>query len=88
MADIFTSYASEDRDRIYPLGNFLESTGWSVWWDRRTNACTGFDREIERELDTARAARKKTAAKTTRKKAPAASRVKAKAVPKNRSSVS
>jgi hypothetical protein len=35
-----------------------------------------------------KAARKKTPAKTTRKKAPAASRVKAKAVPKNRSPVS
>ena len=34
MADIFVSYASEDRDRILLLVEALESQGWSVWWDR------------------------------------------------------
>jgi len=34
MSDIFLSYASEDRERIRPLVNVLEKTGWSVFWDR------------------------------------------------------
>ncbi|MBT8147910.1 MAG: alpha/beta fold hydrolase [Gammaproteobacteria bacterium] len=53
MADFFISYASEDRQRVAPIADFLESQGWSVWWDRRLNAGTSFDREIERELDAA-----------------------------------
>lgn len=53
MADIFVSYASEDRERVAPIAAFLESQGWTVWWDRRLDAGTSFDREIERELDAA-----------------------------------
>jgi hypothetical protein len=34
MSDIFISYSSEDRDRVLPLVNALEKTGWSVFWDR------------------------------------------------------
>jgi TIR domain len=34
MSDIFISYASEDRERILPLVNALEKTGWSIFWDR------------------------------------------------------
>ena len=34
MSDIFVSYASEERDRVLPLVNALEKTGWSVFWDR------------------------------------------------------
>ena len=34
MSDIFISYASEERDRVLPLVNALEKTGWSVFWDR------------------------------------------------------
>jgi topoisomerase IA-like protein len=45
-------------------------------------------RPAAKKIAAKKAARKKTPAKTTRKKAPAAGRVKAKAVPKNRSSVS
>lgn len=36
MADIFLSYASEDRERIVPLARLLEGCGWSVFWDRKT----------------------------------------------------
>jgi len=53
VADIFISYASEDRDRVAPVADILESNGWTVWWDRRLNAGTSFDREIEREIDAA-----------------------------------
>ena len=34
MSDIFISYASEERDRVQPLISALESTGWSIFWDR------------------------------------------------------
>lgn len=38
MADIFISYANEDRERAAQVAAFLESVGWSVWWDRRIPA--------------------------------------------------
>lgn len=34
MADIFISYAREDRSRIEPLAKSLEELGWTVFWDR------------------------------------------------------
>lgn len=34
MSDIFVSYANEDRDRVLPLVEALEKTGWSIFWDR------------------------------------------------------
>jgi TolB-like protein/tetratricopeptide (TPR) repeat protein len=54
MADVFLSYASDDRERVAPLVDALELAGFSVWWDRRIDMGTSFDREIERELDAAR----------------------------------
>jgi TIR domain/Bacterial Ig-like domain (group 2) len=38
MADIFISYANEDKETAARLAAFLESVGWSVWWDRRIPA--------------------------------------------------
>ena len=38
MADIFISYANEDRDAAAQLARLLESAGWRVWWDRRIPA--------------------------------------------------
>ena len=38
MADIFLSYANEDREAAARLAELLESVGWSVWWDRRIPA--------------------------------------------------
>jgi hypothetical protein len=38
MADIFISYANEDRDAAARLARALESAGWTVWWDRRIPA--------------------------------------------------
>src|SRR4051794_23111021 len=35
MADIFLSYAEEDREPARKLVSVLEKAGWSVWWDRR-----------------------------------------------------
>ena len=34
MADIFISYAREDRSRIEPLAKSLQDLGWTVFWDR------------------------------------------------------
>lgn len=54
MADIFLSYASEDRDRIGPLVELLEAQGWSVWWDRVLIAGPSFAEKIQEGLDEAR----------------------------------
>lgn len=54
MADIFLSYAREDRDRAEMLAHALESRGWSVWWDRRIQAGHSFADVIEKALEDAR----------------------------------
>jgi TIR domain len=54
MADVFISYAGEDRDRVGPLAHALEAQGWSVWWDRHIVAGQTFDQVIERELTSAK----------------------------------
>jgi len=54
MADVFISYATEDRERVEPIVEAIERAGFSVWWDRRIGLGSSFDREIERELDSAR----------------------------------
>jgi hypothetical protein len=54
MADIFLSYASEDRSRAAKVAGALVAHGWSVWWDRRIVAGQSFDDVIERELKAAK----------------------------------
>ncbi len=56
VADIFISYASEDRGPAGRLAAALESCGWSVWWDRHIVAGQAFDEAIERELERAKCA--------------------------------
>ena len=53
MADIFISYANEDRKQSGRLASVLESCGWSVWWDRKIQTGQTFDEVIERELEAA-----------------------------------
>ena len=53
MADIFLSYASEDRERVRPLVATLEELGLSIWWDRSIVPGTQFEREIEHEINKA-----------------------------------
>lgn len=54
MADVFISYASEDRDRADQLASALGALGWSVWWDRKIITGQAFDHVIERELENAK----------------------------------
>ena len=54
MADIFLSYASEDRSKAERLSSQLEDQGWSVWWDRTIQGGQPYDEVIEKALDSAR----------------------------------
>ena len=54
MADVFISYANEDRDRAVQLASALGALGWSVWWDRKIITGQAFDQAIERELENAK----------------------------------
>ncbi len=55
MADVFISYASEDRDRVRPLAETLQKRGLDVWWDRALAAGDDYAGVIARELDAAKA---------------------------------
>jgi hypothetical protein len=55
VADVFLSYAREDRERARTVACALETQGWSVWWDRKIVAGESFDRTIEEQLKSARA---------------------------------
>jgi tetratricopeptide (TPR) repeat protein len=54
VSDVFVSYSSQDRARVVPLVQALERRGWTVWWDRKIDAGTAFDREIEAAIDEAK----------------------------------
>ena len=54
MADIFISYASEDRERAAKLAQAFDANGWSVWWDRAIPAGRRFSDVIEEEIRRAR----------------------------------
>lgn len=55
MADIFISYASEDRARVRPLAEALAERGFNIWWDRSLAAGQDYASIIERELRAAKA---------------------------------
>ena len=54
MADIFFSYANDDRGLVRPLVEELAAHGWSVWWDRQIPPGRTFDEVIEEALDEAK----------------------------------
>ncbi|HYI11338.1 MAG TPA: TIR domain-containing protein [Thermoanaerobaculia bacterium] len=54
MADVFISYAREDRDRAAALAHEIAKRGWTVWWDRKILHGTQYRKVIGRELDAAR----------------------------------
>lgn len=51
MAEIFISYAREDREVAARLAKVLEAKGWSTWWDRLIPAGQRFDDVIAERLD-------------------------------------
>jgi hypothetical protein len=56
MADIFISYARENKDTARRLADALEAFGWSAWWDAEIPPGETWDEMIERELTAARVA--------------------------------
>src|SRR5215469_12832808 len=55
MADIFISYSKADHALTLKLSAFLESEGWSVWWDKSLGAAGLYRDEIMKQLAAARA---------------------------------
>lgn len=53
MAQVFLSYAREDRLCAERLARVIESAGHQVWWDRRLDGGEEFSAEIEVALDRA-----------------------------------
>jgi hypothetical protein len=53
MADIFISYAREDRPAVAELVRLLAEKNWTVWWDRQIFAGAEFDQVIDKELNAA-----------------------------------
>ena len=54
MADLFLSYARDDRECAKLLAKALAARGWTVWWDRQIEVGQSFSETIERELEAAR----------------------------------
>ena len=53
MADVFLSYAREDRVIAERLAHAIAETGRSVWWDRHIKGGAEFSRDIEQQLEAA-----------------------------------
>ena len=54
MADVFVSYAREDKARAEKVVGLLEDYGWDVFWDQETRAGTHWPKVLEDELNAAR----------------------------------
>lgn len=55
MADIFISYSRSDRDRCIAIRDALAALKVGIWFDAGIGAGASFDREIEREIEAAKA---------------------------------
>jgi hypothetical protein len=55
MADIFLSYSKREREQPESLARYLESQGFSVWWDMGLLPTDNYRDEIDRQLDQAQA---------------------------------
>jgi adenylate cyclase len=55
MADVFVSYARNDKALVAPVVAAIEASGWSVWWDPEIAPGQEFDNLITTELAAARA---------------------------------
>jgi hypothetical protein len=56
VADIFLSYAREDKETARRLADAIEVRGFSVWWDAEIPPGKTWDQMIEQELSAARCA--------------------------------
>jgi len=54
MADVFLSYAKEDRHRAQQVAAALTGSGWSVWWDADLVPGVRYREEIAAQLSSAR----------------------------------
>jgi serine/threonine-protein kinase len=54
MSDVFISYKAEDRRRVKPLVQAMQTNGFSVWWDEHIGAGDDWRDTIEKQLDAAR----------------------------------
>jgi hypothetical protein len=54
MADLFVSYAREDREGATALVSALSAAGWSVFYDEHLQTGSDWIKELERELKVAR----------------------------------
>ena len=54
MADIFVSYADDDRERAQVIVRALEAQGLQVFWDRKLVAGEAFRQVLAKELVSAR----------------------------------
>jgi hypothetical protein len=50
MADIFISYSKGDQVLALKLSTFLESEGWTVWWDKGLGAADLYREEIMKQI--------------------------------------
>ena len=51
QADVFLSYAEEDRARAGEVSGALEALGWTVWWDREIAPGSTWRDTIERAIE-------------------------------------
>jgi len=51
QADVFLSYAEEDRARAGAVSSALEALGWTVWWDREIAPGSTWRETIERAIE-------------------------------------
>lgn len=50
MADVFISYAHNNLRQVTPVSEHLQSSGFSLWWDKHLKAGDDFPLVIEREI--------------------------------------
>ena len=55
MADIFISYAQQDRERVRRLVEALRAEGFELWWDALIEPGVSWEAAIDRELEAAKA---------------------------------
>ena len=54
MADVFLSYGRSTRPRVAEIGDAMEASGYSLWWDKALNASDDYAMVIEEQIDAAR----------------------------------